>query len=357
MIKKEVKTMKKLMVLFVVLAVSVAILGTWTEKASAQKQIIIRYGTDLPPHMPPVVGQHWWADEVTKRTEGRVKVQISPASSLVNQAAGLEAVLTGVADMYMLSTAVHRKSFPITSISAVPGAGFPDDSLEANTAHMNTFFELLKRFPAAAAEYKDFGEVFFYVIYSDSYLISKRKKILVPSDIKGLKVGSSAIRGELVGRLGAAPVEDIPPMAYEKLMTGVTDATFVAISAWHDFKLYEVTNYVLDVPFGGGGHPIVINKATWNKISPQDQQIMKELAFEGAKRSHQALADLNRKSWEEAASKGMKVTLTEKERKLWEDEFKVQSEKWIAEREALGIKDMRSIFNYWKSAVDKAWAK
>jgi TRAP-type C4-dicarboxylate transport system substrate-binding protein len=348
--------MKKLVVLFLVLVVSVGVLFAWSGKASAQKQMIIRYGTDLPPHFPPVIGQHWWADEVTKRTEGRVKVQISPASSLVNQAAGLEAVLSGVADMYMLSTASHRKSFPITSISGVPGAGFPDDSLEANTAHMNTFFELLQRFPAAAAEYKDFGEVFFYVIYSESYLISKRKKITVPSDLKGLKVGSSAIRMELVNRLGAAPVEDIPPLAYEKLMTGVTDATYVAISAWHDFKLHEVTNYVLDVPFGGGGHPIVINKATWNKISPQDQKIMKELAIEGAKRSHQALADLNRKSWIEAADKGMKVTVTEREKKLWEDEFKVQSEKWIAEREAMGIKDMRSIFNYWKSAVDKAWA-
>jgi TRAP-type C4-dicarboxylate transport system substrate-binding protein len=349
--------MKKLTVLFLVLIVSISVLVAWTEKASAQKQIVIRYGTDLPPHMPPVVGQHWWADEVTKRTEGRVKVQISPASSLVNQAAAIEAVLSGVADMYMLSTAVHRKTFPITSIMSVPGAGFPDDTLEANTAHMNTFFELLKKYPAAAAEYKDFGEMFFYVIYSESYLISKRKKILVPSDIKGMKVGSNAIRMELVSRIGAAAVDDIPPLAYEKLMTGVTDASFVAISAWHDFKLYEVTNYVLDLPFGGGGHPIVINKATWNKISPQDQQIMKELAPEGARRSHQALADLNKKSWIEAADKGMKVTLTEKEKKLWEDEFKTQSEKWIAEREALGIKEMRDIFNFWKSAVDKAWAK
>src|SRR4030043_105954 len=349
--------MKKLVVVFVVLVVSVGILVTWAEKASAQKQIVIRYGTDLPPHFPPVIGQHWWADEVTKRTEGRVKVQISPASSLVNQAAAVEAVLSGVADMYMLSSAVHRKTFPITSIPGVPGAGFPDDTLEANTAHMNAFFELLKRYPAAAAEYKDFGEMFFYVIYSESYLISKRKKILVPSDIKGLKVGSSAIRMELVGRIGAAPVEDIPPLAYEQLMTGVTDATFVAISAWHDFKLYEVTNYVLDVPFGGSGHPIVINKATWNKISPQDQQIMKELAVEGMRRSHQALADLNRKSWIEAAEKGMKVTPNDKERRLWEDEFKIQSEKWIADREALGIKDMRDIFNFWKAAVDKAGAK
>jgi hypothetical protein len=53
----------------------------------------------------------------------------------------------------------------------------------------------------------------------------------------------------------------------------------------------------------------------------------------------------------------MKVTPTEKERRLWEDEFKIQSEKWIAEREAAGIKDTRNIFNYWKSLVDKAWAK
>jgi hypothetical protein len=42
---------------------------------------------------------------------------------------------------------------------------------------------------------------------------------------------------------------------------------------------------------------------------------------------------------------------------MWEDEFKIQSEKWIAEREASGIKDIRNIFNFWKSAADKAWAK
>jgi hypothetical protein len=84
---------------------------------------------------------------------------------------------------------------------------------------------------------------------------------------------------------------------------------------------------------------------------------MKDLAPEGARRSHQALADLNRKSWIEAADKGMKVTPNEKERNLWEDEFKVQSDKWIAEREAFGIKDMKDIFNFWKAAADKAWAK
>jgi TRAP-type C4-dicarboxylate transport system substrate-binding protein len=351
------ETMKKIIVIFVVLAVSMAVPLTLAGKASAQKSVTIRYGTDLPPHMAPVVGQHWWAEQVTKNTEGRVKVQMYPASSLSTAQAALQNVLTGVCDMYMLSASVHRKFFPITSLIGLPGVGFPDDTLEANTAHMNTFFKLLQKFPAAAAEYKDFGPLFFYVIYSESYLISKGKQLRVPADVKGVKVGSNGIRMELMEKLGAVPVTDIPPTAYEKLQTGVTQASFVAISAFHDFQLFEVSDYVLDVPFGGGGHPIVINKDTWNKISPQDQQIMKELAIEGAKISHTTLADLNTLSWKEAVDKGMRVSATKEERKLWENAFKKLWEDWIAQNEASGVKDARDILYFWKSAADKEWAK
>jgi TRAP-type C4-dicarboxylate transport system substrate-binding protein len=169
-------------------------------------------------------------------------------------------------------------------------------------------------------------------------------------------VGSNGIRMELMEKLGAAPVTDIPPTSYEKLQTGVTQATFAAISAFHDFQLYEVSNYVLDVPFGGGGHPIVINKDTWNKISPGDQQIMKDLAVEGAKRSHIALADLNALSWKEMIDKGMRTTATKGERKLWEDQFKILWESWIAQNEAAGVNNAREILDFWKSASDKAWA-
>lgn len=352
--------MKKLVVLFVIGVVSVSVLSAWVEKASAQKSanpILIRYGTDLPPHFPPVVGQHWWAKEVTKRTEGRVKIEMYPASSLSTQAAALENVLAGVCDMYMLSSNVYRKHFPITCINGLPGVGFADETLEANTAHMNTFFALLKKFPAAAAEFKDFGEMFFYVIYSESYLVSKGKQIRVPADVKGMKVGSGGIRMDFMAKLGASPVWDIPPTSYEKLQTGVIQATFAAISAVHDFQLFEVSDYVLDVPFGGGGHPIVINKDTWNKISPQDQQIMKELAPQGAKISHQALADLNTLAWKEMRDKKMKVSATKEERKLWEEKFKVLWEEWIAQNEAAGIKEARDIFNFWKKAADKSWVQ
>jgi TRAP-type C4-dicarboxylate transport system substrate-binding protein len=170
-----------------------------------------------------------------------------------------------------------------------------------------------------------------------------------------MKVGSNGTRMDLMAKLGAAPVRDIPPTAYEKLQTGVTQATFAAISAVYNFQLYEVSDYILDIPFGGGGLPIVINKTTWNKISPQDRQIMKELAPEGARRSHEALADLNRRSWKEMTDKGKKVSATKEEKKLWEEKFKILWEEWIAQNEAAGVKDARDMFNFWKREADEAW--
>jgi TRAP-type C4-dicarboxylate transport system substrate-binding protein len=146
-------------------------------------------------------------------------------------------------------------------------------------------------------------------------------------------------------------------MAYEKLQTGVTQATFAAISAFHDFQLFEVSDYVLDVPCGGGGMPIIVNKNTWNKISPKDQQIMKELAVEGQKISHKALADLNNLAWQEMIDKGMRTTATKEERALWEAEFKKIWEDWISQNEKAGVKNAREIFNFWKNAADKEWAK
>lgn len=82
---------------------------------------------------------------------------------------------------------------------------------------------------------------------------------------------------------------------------------------------------------------------------------MKDLAVEGAKRSHQALADLNKKSWMEMVDKGKLVKATPEERKAWQSEFKILWDQWIAQAEASGVKEANDIFTFWKSAADKAW--
>jgi TRAP-type C4-dicarboxylate transport system substrate-binding protein len=356
---KEGKTMKRIVLVPLIMILVVGlILGACTKTTpETAEPIVVKFGTDIPPGLAPVVGVEWWADEVTKRTDGRVTVEIYPASSLVPVKGAIEAVRTGVADMYFAAINTYQDSFPVTSVTGLPGIGFPDDTLEANTAHMEAFFELIDKYPAAAEEFKDFGDVFLYVIYSESYLFSNGVEIRVPADLAGLNVGCGGVRLELMGKLGVATVFDAPPMAYEKLQTGVTDATFAALSAAHDFGLFEVTDHVLDVAFGGSGMVTIVNKDTWNKISPQDQQIMKDLAPTAAEMSHQAIADLTKQSWQEVTDLGMKITATEPERALWEEKFKILWEEWIAANEAAGVGEARDVFNYWKSEADKAWSE
>jgi len=318
-------------------------------------QVIIKYGHDLAPTNAPVAGLNWWAEEVTKRTEGRVKIELYPASTLATQVDGLEAVRSGMADMYYISLTTHRKFFPITSITQVPGIGFPDDTPAANEAHAATFLQMLQKYPAAAAEFKDFAPVFFYIIYSESYLLSKNKKITTPTDIKGMKIGSSGIRLDFINKMGGAGVTDVPPTAYEKMQTGVTDGAFAAISAVHDFKIYEVAKYVFDLPFGAGGMVQLINKKSWDKISPQDQKIMMDLAPQASSISSKSIGDLNASSWKEVEGMGKRTSPTKDEKALWDKEFQALWEQYIKEAEAAGFKDARDLFNWWKSQSDKAW--
>jgi TRAP-type transport system periplasmic protein len=324
--------------------------------ANPAATVTIKYGHDMPPNLAPPTGLNWWAAEVTKRTEGRVKVDMYPASSLVAQATSVDAVRSGMADMYFLSITSWRKQFPLSAIVGVPGLGFPDDSEAANVAHVNTFMEFYNKYPAVAAEYKDFAPIFFYVIYSESYLLTKDKKVTVPDDIKGLKVGSNGIRAEFVNSLGGVSVTDVPPTAYEKLQTGVTNAAFAAVSAVHDFKIYEVTKYLPDIAFGAGGHPQIVNKNTWNKISPADQKIMMELAPEASRMSSKAVGDLNAVSWKEVVDKGMVITTTAEQKAQWNKVFEPLWEQWIKENEANGVKEAREMLNWWKGKADAAWA-
>jgi TRAP-type C4-dicarboxylate transport system substrate-binding protein len=319
--------------------------------------VTIKYGHDMPPAVAPPTGLIWWAAEVTKRTEGRVKVDVYPASSLVAQATSVDAVRSGVADMYWLSITSWRKQFPLSSIVGIPGLGFPDDTEAANVAHVNAFLEFYNKYPAVKAEYKDFAPVFFYCIYSESFLLTKDKKVVVPEDMKGLKVGSNGIRAELVQQLGAVSVTDVPPTAYEKLQTGVTNAAFAAASAVSDFKIYEVTKYLPDVTFGAGGHPQIINQDTWNKISPADQKIMMELAPEGSRLSSKAIADANASAWKMLVDKNMVTTLNADQKAQWNKVFEPMWNQWVTEAEGRGVKDAREMLNWWKAKVDAAWAE
>ncbi len=318
--------------------------------------IKLRVGHDLPPFTTPGMGIDTWAKAVNERTEGRVVVEVYPASSLSEQKSGIDMLQAGVADAYMVSFSTHRPLFPVIVVAGLPGLGFPDTA-EGHMAHANTLLAFIDKYPVLANEVKDY-KIIFDIINSNNILLSAKKEIHTPADVKGLKIGGTGALLELFKKLGAAGVFDIPPQAYQKLQTGVTDATAIHFLATGEFKVYEVAKYALDISFGQAELPFMMSRNSWNKIPARDQQIIMEAALVGQKVAFKAAEERSLQGRKAMLDHGGTIiTPTPEERALWEKEFAFIWEKWISDNEAAGVTDAREILNDWKSAADKSWGR
>ncbi len=79
---------------------------------------------------------------------------------------------------------------------------------------------------------------------------------------------------------GITPVSGITmPERYERLRTGVVDASLLAPNLTVDAKLYEVAKHHIMVGIGGRvGRYTIINLDTWKSLTPELQKLFLELA-------------------------------------------------------------------------------
>ena len=340
---------------FIVVAIfffSILIIGS----ANAAGPIKLRVGHDLPPFTSPGKGIDAWAKAVNKMTEGRVIVEVYPANTLTEQKGAIEVLQTGVADGYMVSLSTHRPLFPVSVVAALPGLGFPD-TVEGYTAHANTLISFVEKYPAMTKELKDF-KIIFDIINSNNIILSAKKEIRVPADLKGLKMGGTGATLELYKVLGAAGVFCIPPQTYQKLQTGVIDATAIHFLATGEFKAYEVAKYALDISLGQSDLLFMMSRKSWDKLPAVDQKIIMEAALEGQKVTYEIGEERSTKGRQAMLESGGTIhTPTPEEAALWEKQFAVIWDRWVSASEAAGVKNAREILNEWRSAAKAAWGK
>lgn len=347
---------KALSLLIAVIVIGLFSIASPNASTAAAKSVILRVGYDVPPITAPGKGIEFWAREVTKETSGRVVVETYPAGALGGQNTGVEMLLGGVVDAYMLSIASNRKQFPISSIITLPGLGFPD-TFAGQMDHVNTYMGLIDKYPAFAREYKDL-EMVFHIVYSNAYLFTAKKEIRTPADVRGLKIGATGIRLQLSEMVGGAGVFTTPPQTYQNMQTGVINGVFINWGPIMEFNLYEVVGCALEQEFGGGGLPLIMSKRSWNKLSTEDQQISRKVAKEAQKVALQEMADtvdIGRKLFLDAGHN--LITPNEQEKKLWEDKMAILWNKWINDNKAAGVVDAEAIFNEWRNASRISWGE
>jgi TRAP-type C4-dicarboxylate transport system substrate-binding protein len=344
----KVKRYFLLLLLAVIAASSLTVAACSSNSSTSSGPITLKLGYDTPPTTGLGVPAEYFAKEVTSRTNGRVTVQTYPAGSLVTQGTSLEALRTGVADIYVVSLGSNLDSFPILNFTSLPGLSFYPDGPADNKAETDTLRAIIAKYPAAQDEIKGLK-----MLWSDTYttaVLMGKKQIKVPADMVGVKVGVDGMRQETTTTIGGVPVFTIPPQMYQQIQTGVVDSVEVAWGAALDWQLQEQVKYVLDWSFGGSQLPVFMSESAWNKISSQDQKIVMDVAALAEQQNRDFIQGQIPQARAKWATAGVTIYQPNAaEQQLWLQKYQQVWDSYLTRNK--GVKDIQSIFNDWKTAA------
>lgn len=301
------------------------------------------------------VPAEYLANEVAKRTSGRVKIIIHPNSALAAPPQTYDALLKGVCDIGEAQAAYTPGRFPATEIGEIP-LGYPDSWIASHA-----FTEWFNKFKP-----KEWDEsVMVYLFNTTPYVIGTvNKPIQKVDDLKGLILRSSGAASDAyVKALGATPRALGVTEVYEALSKAMLDGLVMPMEAYPPFKLDEVIKYVTDTSFASyaGCSYVAMNKNAFNKLSKGDQKILFEVANETMEmRSKMFLEETDKAIAKFKALPGRQwLTLPADEQAKVKAAAQSVVDNWVKQKTAAGfpaadyVKYMKERLDYWSKNPPK----
>lgn len=311
----------------------------------------------MPKTAGTAQGFSWFADQVPLRTDGKYKVDVYPGGSLFKSAESLNSVQAGVADLANASISSNAKAVPISSVVFLSSVHFPatkEGMIAATTAHR----ELMAKYSVMSDEWKNFKQLGWCV--GASFIpATKRTKVVVPDDLKGLKIACGAVDQDMLKMMGAVPVMVNVPEMYQSIDKGVVDGAIIGWEQLHAERILELTNYFLNYGFGNIVQTVNWNLNSWNSLPPDIQKTFTDLMRETELKQMDLVLEQSKIAADEIKAAGGKVISvpTPDQMKLWDKYFASQEAAWLDTMKAKGVTDAPAILSYLKQKSAEAWAQ
>lgn len=143
----------------------------------------------------------------------------------------------------------------------------------------------------------------------DNYHLGTVSPWTTIEDLRGVKIGGAGPNLPWLEYAGVVPVQSSLPDGYLSLETGVYDGWLMFPSAYFSFKFHEpAPNYTL-IGFGamGGAVIVTMNNKRFDKLPPDVQQIIIEVANEYETKAAQALDQRQMRGLEDLRNSGANV--------------------------------------------------
>ena len=208
-----------------------------------------------------------FAADVEKRTNGALKFDIYPNSSLVKVNSQFSALRKGALDMSLVPISYSGGEVPETNIGLLP-ALVP--SYEIGSKWKNA--EVGKFLSQVLA---DKGVLVVTWIWQAGGVASRTKPIVTPDDAKGMKVRGGSREMDMMFKDAGSSVLSLPSNEiYAAMQTGAMDAALTSSTSLISFRLEEVSKALTtgrSKSYWFMFEPLLISKEVFDKL-PKAQQ-------------------------------------------------------------------------------------
>jgi len=271
---------------FIMAAASMAALVLAGPVAAADSPIVLKFSHVTASDTPKGKAADKFKELAEKYTDGKVKVEVYPNSTLYKDKEELEAMQLGAVQML----APTNSKFGPIGIKEFEVFDLPYILPDVKSAHKVTegplgakLLKLLDSKGMTGLAYWDNG----------FKMMSANKKLIAPADYKGLKfrIQSSKVLEAQFRTLGAIPQVTALSDVYQALQTGVVDGQENTWSNIYTQKMHEVQKYATVTNHGYIGYIVIVNKKFWDglpgDIRDQLSKAMKEATEYGNSQSQQ----------------------------------------------------------------------
>lgn len=327
--------MRKL--LFAVAAAAFALAPVLSsDLAQAQSPIIIKFSHVVANDTPKGKGALKFKELAEKYTDGKVKIEVYPNSSLYKDKEEIEALQLGSVQMLAPSTAKFAplgiKEFEALDLPWL----FKDEQTYSNAMKGTVgkwLFQKLEAKGITGLAYWDNG----------FHMVSSNRPLTKPEDFKGLKfrISGSKIADQYFRLMGSIPQIMAFSEVYQALQTGVVDGCENTASNYLTQKFYEVQKDITVSYHAHLQYAVIVNSKFWSGLPPDIRTQLDKAMADATEYTNQIAHQENEDALAEIKKTG-KTTLhylTDADRKAWQEAMQ-PTYKWAKGRVGQEVLDL-----------------
>jgi len=277
-----------------------------TSVLPAEKPIELRYTTTVTSIHPNFKASQEFADEVNKRTGGKVHITVFPSGTLNPPFETFNAIKTGIAQIGAAAVGYSAQIMPLNKLFGDALMGIPT-AKEAS----GLWTTALKNMPELKNEFE--GMHLLWVGSTLPLSIGTYKKpINKLEDFNGLVMRFPPGLEPLAKTWGASPISIAPGDLYVALQKGTVEGFMGGSEMLKAMRLAEYIKYITSVSMVFGLSYTGMNIKTWESLPPDVQKVFNDLTEWAEALQLKYTEESEKESLEFAFSQGCKLIKIDK---------------------------------------------